>query len=87
MKPSASSLPSSPAPSPIEAVLFDLDDTLWAIEPVLVRAEGLLYDWLREHAPAVVAAHTIASLRERRMALMQTDPMYRIDLKIGRAHV
>jgi putative hydrolase of the HAD superfamily len=80
MKPSASSLPSSPAPSPIEAVLFDLDDTLWAIEPVLVRAEGLLYDWLREHAPAVVAAHTIASLRERRMALMKTDPMYRIDL-------
>ncbi|MRT31833.1 MULTISPECIES: HAD family hydrolase [Herbaspirillum] len=80
MKPSASPLPSSPAPSPIEAVLFDLDDTLWAIEPVLVRAEGLLYDWLREHAPAVVAAHTIASLRERRMALMKTDPMYRIDL-------
>ncbi|MCO4858960.1 HAD family hydrolase [Herbaspirillum sp. WGmk3] len=80
MKPSASSLPSSPASSPIEAVLFDLDDTLWAIEPVLVRAEGLLYDWLREHAPAVVAAHTIASLRERRMALMKTDPMYRIDL-------
>lgn len=80
MKPSASPLPSSPAPSSIEAVLFDLDDTLWAIEPVLVRAEGLLYDWLREHAPAVVAAHTIASLRERRMALMKTDPMYRIDL-------
>jgi len=80
MKPSATSLPSSPAPSPIEAVLFDLDDTLWAIEPVLVRAEGLLYEWLREHAPAVAAAHTIASLRERRMALMKTDPMYRIDL-------
>jgi putative hydrolase of the HAD superfamily len=33
-------------------VLFDLDDTLWAIEPVLVRAEGLLYDWLRQHARA-----------------------------------
>ncbi|MDR6584970.1 HAD family hydrolase [Herbaspirillum sp. BH-1] len=76
MKPSASTLP----PPPIEAVLFDLDDTLWAIEPVLVRAEGLLYDWLRQHAPAVAAAHTVASLRERRMALMQTDPIYRIDL-------
>ena len=36
-------------------VAFDLDDTLWAIEPVLVRAEGLLYDWLRQHAPAVAA--------------------------------
>lgn len=76
MKPSASTLP----PPPIEAVQFDLDDTLWAIEPVLVRAEGLLYDWLRQHAPAVAATHTVASLRERRMALMQTDPVYRIDL-------
>lgn len=80
MKPSTSPLPPSVAHTTIQAVLFDLDDTLWAIEPVLVRAEGLLYDWLREHAPAVVAAHTIASLRERRMALMKTDPVYRIDL-------
>ncbi|WP_433693222.1 HAD family hydrolase [Herbaspirillum seropedicae] len=80
MKPSAPTLPGSPAASPIQAVLFDLDDTLWAIEPVLVRAETLLYDWLRQHAPAVAAAHTIASLRERRLALMQTDPAYRINL-------
>lgn len=65
---------------PIAAVLFDLDDTLWAIEPVLLRAESLLYDWLRQHAPRVAAAHTIASLRERRMALQKTDPVYRIDL-------
>ncbi|MFJ3044432.1 HAD family hydrolase [Herbaspirillum chlorophenolicum] len=73
--------PPSPAPrAAVKAVLFDLDDTLWAIEPVLVRAEGLLYEWLRQHAPKVTASHTVASLRERRMALMQTDPLYRIDL-------
>ncbi|WDZ96791.1 HAD family hydrolase [Herbaspirillum sp. WKF16] len=84
MKPPATapSSPTSPAASraAIRAVLFDLDDTLWAIEPVLVRAEGLLYEWLRANAPRVAAAHTAATLRERRMALMQSDPLYRIDL-------
>ena len=83
MKPPASPPPTgphAPARPPIEAVLFDLDDTLWAIEPVLLRAEGLLYDWLRQHAPRVTAAHTIASLRERRMALIKSDPALRIDL-------
>ncbi|MBB5392434.1 MULTISPECIES: HAD family hydrolase [unclassified Herbaspirillum] len=72
--------PSSASRAAVKAVLFDLDDTLWAIEPVLVRAEGLLYEWLRRHAPKVTARHSVASLRERRMALMQTDPLYRIDL-------
>ncbi|KAF1041889.1 MAG: 5-amino-6-(5-phospho-D-ribitylamino)uracil phosphatase YigB [Herbaspirillum frisingense] len=76
----ASPLSAAPSGTAVKAVLFDLDDTLWAIEPVLVRAESLLYEWLRTHAPRVTAAHTVVSLRERRMALMQTDPRYRIDL-------
>lgn len=67
-------------PAPIKAVLFDLDDTLWPIVPTIIRAETLLFDWLREHAPAVAQDHTIESLRARRMALMQEEPRYRIDL-------
>lgn len=66
--------------TPVKAVLFDLDDTLWAIEPVLVRAEARLYDWLTENAPEVVKHHTIATLRARRMALLQSEPAYHIDL-------
>ncbi|MCA1325322.1 HAD family hydrolase [Herbaspirillum sp. alder98] len=68
------------APPPVKAVLFDLDDTLWAIQPVLARAETLLFDWLRQNAPRITERHTIASLRERRMALLESDPVYRIDL-------
>jgi len=64
----------------VKAVLFDLDDTLWAIQPVLVRAENLLFDWLRQNAPRITEKHTISSLRERRMALLESDPVYRIDL-------
>lgn len=64
----------------IQAVLFDLDDTLWAIEPVLHLAESQLYDWLRQHAPAVTERETIESLRARRMLLAKSDPMYKINL-------
>jgi putative hydrolase of the HAD superfamily len=64
----------------VKAVLFDLDDTLWAIQPVLVRAETMLFDWLRQNAPRITDKHTVATLRERRMALLETDPVFRIDL-------
>ena len=64
----------------IKAVLFDLDDTLWAIEPVLVLAEQQLYSWLQQHAPAVTAQHTISSLRQRRQDLALREPAYRINL-------
>jgi putative hydrolase of the HAD superfamily len=66
---------------PIKAVLFDLDDTLWPIVPVIKRAETILYDWLAVNAPAVVRQFTIESLRERRLALLEADPRYRIDLR------
>ncbi len=65
----------------IKAVLFDLDDTLWPIVPVIRRAENVLYDWLAAHAPAVAAEVTIDSMRERRQALMASDPVYQLDLR------
>jgi 2-haloalkanoic acid dehalogenase type II len=64
----------------IQAVLFDLDDTLWAIKPVLQLAENQLYAWLQQHAPALTAQHSILSLRQRRQDLMQREPAYRINL-------
>lgn len=64
----------------IQAVLFDLDDTLWAIEPVLHLAESQLYDWLRQHAPSVAKHETIISLRARRQLLAKTDPRFLINL-------
>lgn len=40
----------------IRAITFDLDDTLWAIEPVIRQAEARLWDWLGEHFPAIPEA-------------------------------
>ena len=65
---------------PIKALLFDLDDTLWPIVPVIQRAEIMLYDWLALHAPGVVQQFTIDSLRARRGVLMAAEPRYQIDL-------
>lgn len=67
--------------SVIKAVIFDLDDTLWPIVPVIERAENLLYAWLQRHVPAVARHVTIDSMRQRRQALMTTDPVYQLDLR------
>lgn len=50
--------------SPIRALSFDLDDTLWAIEPTILRAEQLLHDWLQRHHPEIPALFTPVALRE-----------------------
>lgn len=64
----------------IKAVLFDLDDTLWPIAPVIERAEKVLYEWLSFHAPNVVKNFTLEALRKQRLALMQENPHYQLNL-------
>jgi 2-haloalkanoic acid dehalogenase type II len=63
-----------------KAMLFDLDDTLWPIVPVIVRAETLLYDWLGVHAPKVAQQFSIAALREQRQHLLAQQPALHLDL-------
>lgn len=69
-----------------KAILFDLDDTLWPIAPVIVQAEDSLFNWLREHAPRVAERFTIEGLREARLALLARQPEFHLDLgKLRRA--
>jgi len=68
----------------IKAVLFDLDDTLWPINPVIAKAEIVLHGWLGAHAPKVARQFTIAELRARRMRLMEADPRYKVELRAVR---
>lgn len=52
----------------IRAITLDLDDTLWAIAPVIRAAESELWDWLAEHYPAIAETFTperVAALRQR----------------------
>jgi putative hydrolase of the HAD superfamily len=69
-----------------KAILFDLDDTLWPIAPVILQAEQTLFAWLRVHAPRVAEQFTIDSLRQARLALLAQQPAFQLDLgKLRRA--
>ncbi|TFW32158.1 HAD family hydrolase [Massilia horti] len=63
-----------------KAILFDLDDTLWPIAPVIVQAEEAMFQWLREHAPLVAQRFTIETLRQARLQLLAQRPEFQLDL-------
>jgi putative hydrolase of the HAD superfamily len=58
----------------VHAIAFDLDNTLWAVEPVLVRAEARVYAWLQEHCPRITAHLTLEDMRRAREALARREP-------------
>ena len=56
----------------IKVIGFDLDETLWDVDPVLLRAQGILNDWLKARVPNLVNdAVTLQALREK---LLEQDP-------------
>lgn len=63
-----------------KAILFDLDDTLWPIAPVILQAEQSLHAWLQQHAPRVSDRFSIDNLRQARLALLATQPQFHLDL-------
>ena len=58
----------------IRLLTFDLDDTLWEIAPVLVRAEAITHAWLQRHAPAVTARFSSEELRDMRLQIARAEP-------------
>jgi FMN hydrolase / 5-amino-6-(5-phospho-D-ribitylamino)uracil phosphatase len=60
--------------SQVRAVAFDLDNTLWQVEPVLERAEAQLAAWLAEHCPRIVAQLSREDMRRARQELARREP-------------
>jgi 2-haloalkanoic acid dehalogenase type II len=58
----------------IKVVTFDLDNTLWDVEPALVRAEKAQYLWLQEHRPRVTHRFSPLQMREYRMHYYKQHP-------------
>jgi FMN hydrolase / 5-amino-6-(5-phospho-D-ribitylamino)uracil phosphatase len=58
----------------VRAICFDLDNTLWEIEPVLERAERILADWLHARYPRIPAAFPPAQMQRMREALLVEEP-------------
>lgn len=60
--------------SPIRAITFDLDDTLWDIWPTIARAEQTLHDWLAAYYPRIPALYTPVELRELARDVLTAQP-------------
>ncbi|EIJ42692.1 haloacid dehalogenase superfamily enzyme, subfamily IA [Beggiatoa alba B18LD] len=59
---------------PIRAICFDLDNTLWSIDPVIKQAEKALFDWLRQHYPKIPKQFSVNELAKRRQRLLEEQP-------------
>ena len=58
--------------SDVRAIAFDLDNTLWDVEPVLERAEQCLAGWLQEHCPRIALSRE--EMRAARERLARREP-------------
>jgi FMN hydrolase / 5-amino-6-(5-phospho-D-ribitylamino)uracil phosphatase len=56
------------------AIAFDLDNTLWDIEPVIARAEQRLAEWMREHCPRIPEQVSVEQMRAARERLARDEP-------------
>ena len=53
---------------------FDLDDTLWPVEPLMLAAEAEMLAWMRERHPEIMRGHDRDSLRRLRGAVAERFP-------------
>jgi putative hydrolase of the HAD superfamily len=58
----------------IRAICFDLDNTLWDVWPVILRAEKSMYDFLAARYPKTVANLTTEALRDARNQVAVDHP-------------
>lgn len=61
----------------IKLITFDLDNTLWHTDPVIVRAERLLWDWIQLHCPIVAERFNPSSLQIFKAQVASKNPHLR----------
>jgi len=68
----------------IQALSFDLDNTLWEIGPVMVRAEQILLSWFKDNFPAHANQFKDDEFRQVRIQIGLEYPEYSHDFTILR---
>jgi len=58
----------------LRAIAFDLDNTLWDVEPVLARAEAQLAAWLSRQCPGIAQWLSADGMRRARDELARREP-------------
>ena len=60
----------------IKVITFDLDNTLWDVEPALLRAEGAQRVWLLEHRPGTIEQYDHQALWEFKKSVWKRFPHF-----------
>lgn len=58
----------------IRAICFDLDNTLWDVWPTILRAERVVYDFIRQRYPRIAANVTPDDMRAARERVSLSHP-------------
>jgi len=58
----------------IAVITFDLDNTLWDVEPALIRAEQAQQEWLLQHRPGAVETFDHEALWEFKKSVWKRHP-------------
>ena len=61
----------------IKLITFDLDNTLWHTDPVIARAEQILWDWIQTHCPAVTERFDPTSFQVLKAQIAKQNPQLR----------
>lgn len=71
----------------IKAISFDLDDTLWAVGPVIRTAESALRHWISANYPRVFEVLDEATIKNLRREVMRAHPQNAHDFTFLRKQV
>jgi putative hydrolase of the HAD superfamily len=71
----------------IKVITFDLDNTLWDVERVMIKAEQHLRSWLMAEVPEVMEQYSGEALRDLRAAVLEKNPKLVHDLSKLRREV
>ena len=58
----------------IQAITFDLDDTLWEIAPVIARAERKVYEEIQSRFPHVSQRYALEDIQIVRQEILEMNP-------------
>jgi putative hydrolase of the HAD superfamily len=59
---------------PIKVITFDLDNTLWDVDPALLRAEDAQREWLLQHRPGAIEHYDHEGLWEFKKQVWKRHP-------------
>lgn len=58
----------------IKLITFDLDNTLWEIDPVIVKADHAMRHWIEQHVPEAVAQLELQPFKSLRQQVVEQHP-------------